>query len=340
VTTEKVYTMTAEQRLPCDLHDSGDLGRFTHVTPSTLADSDNEVLVEADSDSDMPTLKTRTDRNFSNIPAPNRNKGTDGRKKATTTGPLADPVLSEDLLHHLVVQNKILTDQNKALTKRVNLFDPFSVALPSPEVPSEYVPCPMPDIPPLPSVQPCPPEPFPPELTNPSKRRTKESKNDNVYTREKELWDVLERLLRVIEATAAPSSPGPSTVKAKAWDPNDDDDTFTPFQDHPAWELTASTEEIMLSISKGAFMIQLADIERKFGIGHKSKKYGKKKKSKLDTNRFEILERLDLPPWAWKALGFVQTFLLVFILIQLSFVGGDVFSLFKKSPKDSLWLRF
>ena len=53
-----------------------------------------------------------------------------------------------------------------------------------------------------------------------------------------------------------------------------------------------------------------------------------------------MFDRNDLMPYAWKALGLLQNFLLVFVMIQLSLVGGDMFNFFKKSPKNSSWLGF
>jgi hypothetical protein len=316
--------MTTAHKLPYDLHDPSDLGRFTHVIPSTLADSEHEVLVEADSDSDIPGLNTRKDRDFSNVPENGLKKGKDHKKKASTNN-----ILNEYIVHDLLDQNKVLTNQNKALTRRVELLDPFPVMLPAPEVSFEDFHGPMSDIPPYPST-----EPFVPDLTVPVKRKTKGSKDYKVLTQEKELWDVLTRLLRVLEAAAAPSTAGPSAVKYKSWDYNYDNDPF-----NTACDPTASPEEIMLAISKSAFMSQLADAERKSGLNQKGKKYGKKAKSETKTGRFVSFDKVDLPTWAWKALGLLQTFLLVFVMIQLSLAGGDVFSVFKKSPKNSSWLK-
>jgi hypothetical protein len=53
-----------------------------------------------------------------------------------------------------------------------------------------------------------------------------------------------------------------------------------------------------------------------------------------------MFDRDELVSYAWKALGLLRNFMLVFIMIQLSLVGGDVFHFFKKGPKNSSWLGF
>jgi len=328
--------MTTEQRLPYDLHDSSDLGRFTHINPSTLADSDDEAVVEADSDSDIPNLKTRIDWAFSDLPSSGQKKGTDRAKNAPKLVLPADPVMSEDMIYHLMDQNKILQSQNKALAKRVELLDPFLVAAPSPEMGFDYVHCPVPDILPHPSAQSCPPESFMPDFAPPVKRKLNGSKDKKAYTQESELWDALSRLLRVLEAATKSSTADSAAAKPKRWESSNDNDVHG----SPASHSAGSYEEFMLSLSKIAFMTQLEDAERKLGINMKSKKAGKKSKSKTNTSRFVLFDGVKLPPWAWKALGIVQIFFLVFVMIQLSLVGGGMFSFFKKSPKDSLWLKF
>ena len=335
--------MTAEQKLPYDLHDSTDLGRFTHVTPSTLTDSEHEVLVEVNSDSDIPAPKAPKKRNPPDVLANGRKQVTDRKKKAPTNELRTELVVADDLLYHLMDQNKTLLDQNKALTRRVELLEPFPVALPRPEFPFEPVPIPMPEPPPHFNAHPCPPEPFSPEFAEPVRRKPKDPKDDKIYAQSKELWDALGRLLRVLEAAAPPPSADSAIVNSRPWETYECVDMFDSMPIPHCYvppDPTASHEEIMLAISKDTVMSRLNDAERKFGINQKSKKYGKKGKPKTETGRFTLFDTADLPPWAWRALGFLQTFLLVFVMIQLSLVGGGVFSFFQKSPKDSSWLNF
>jgi len=340
--------MATEPPLPYDLHDSNDLGRFTHVAPSTLTDSEHEVIVEADSDSDIPSLKARKDRSSSSLPVNGRKKGPVIKKKPPPIiDPQPIPLIPEDLLYHLMDQNKVLMDQNKALTQRLEPSDPFPIF--REEIPVVHERPIMPEYPPSPPhFQPCP-EQFQPEFPQPPqpmKRRPKEATEDKLYTQCKELWDVLPRVLRVLEAAApAPTTDPTTAVKSNPWvdvynDPFTNDVIFA--QCSPYFEPGASHEERMLAISKDAFLKGLAETERRFGLNPKPKKYSKKAKSKTDNNaKFKItFDRDDLMPYAWKALGLLQNFLLVFVMIQLSLVGGDMFQFLKKSPKNSSWLGF
>jgi hypothetical protein len=102
----------------------------------------------------------------------------------------------------------------------------------------------------------------------------------------------------------------------------------------------ASYEETMFFISRDTFLKALGEAERRFGVRPKYKKYGKKAKPKTDDAKFKMFDRDELVPYAWKALGLLRNFMLVFIMIQLSLVGGDVFHFFKKGPKNSSWLGF
>jgi hypothetical protein len=330
--------MATEQPLPYDLQDSNDLGRFTHVAPSTLSDSEHEVLVEADSDSDVPVLKSRKDKSSSSLPINGHKKGPVVKKKSPPSVPLPNPIMSEDMVYHLMDQNKTLMDQNKVLTQRLEPSDPFPI-FPRDEIPVVHE-RPVPD---PPHFQPCP-EPFLPDFAQPvMKRKSKDASEDKLYDQCKELWDVLPRVLRLLEAAAPPPPSSPSAnssmVKFDQWGIPYYDDPFAQYLP-PLYESGASHEERMFAISKDTFLKGLAEAERRFGISPKSKKYGKKAKPKTDDAKFKMFDRNDLMPYAWKALGLLQNFLLIFVMIQLSLVGGDVFHFFKKSPKNSSWLGF
>jgi len=336
--------MATEPPLPYDLHDANDLGRFTHVVPSTLTDSEHEVIVEADSDSDIPSLKARKDRSSSRLPVNGRKKGPVIKKKLPPIEPQPTPLIPEDLLYHLMDQNKVLMDQNKALTQRLEPSDPFPIVFPREEIPVVHERPIMPDYPPSPPhFQPCPEQFLPDYAPPPVKRKPKEATEDKLYAQCKELWDVLPRVLRVLEAAApAPTADSPA-VKSKPWV----DDFYDPFNDmilaqySPPYEPGASHEEKMFAISKDNFFKGLADAERRFGINQKPKKYGKKAKPKTDNSaKFKTFDRDDLMPYAWKALALLQNFFVVFVMIQLSLLGGDMFQFFKKSPKNSSWLGF
>lgn len=331
--------MATEQSFPRGRRASSDLGRFTRVAPSTAADSEHEVLVEMDSDSDILSLKGRENRDHSSDSERGRKKITHRKKQSPTTNGLQpDPVISEDLLYHLMDQNKILMDQNKALTKRVDLLDPFPIACPRAEPPLVH------EYPPLPHDMPYPPQdPYLPDFAQPTKRKPKESKDDKLYAQCKELWEVLPRLVRVLEAAATTPNADVAIVKPVAWNAVDHGG---PFAEVPIWipspldSAPVPSEEIMLSMSKNVFMSVLADAERKYGINQKSKKNGKKLKSKVDAGKFMGFSKAELMPWVWKALGFMQTFLLVFLMIQLSLVGRDALGVSQKSSKSGAWLGF
>lgn len=335
--------MATEPPLPYDLHDSNDLGRFTHVAPSTLTDSEHEVIVEADSDSDIPSLKARKDRSSSTVPVNGRKKGPVIKKKPPPIEPQPIPLISESLLYHLMDQNKVLMDQNKALTQRLEPSDPFPIVFPREEIPVVHE-HPMPDYPPSPPhFQPCPEQFLPEFAPTPVKRKPKEATEDKLYAQCKELWDVLPRVLRVLEAAAPATIADPTAaVKSNPSVTCHDD----PFKDlilpayPPIFEPGTPHEERMLAISKDAFLNGLAEIERRFGLSPKPKKFGKKVKPKTDNAKFKTFDRDDLMPYLWKALGLLQNFLLVFVMIQLSLLGGDMFQFFKKSPKNSPWLGF
>lgn len=336
--------MATEKPLPYDLHDSNDLGRFTHVAPSTLTDSEHEVLVEADSDSDVPSLKARKDRSSASLPINGRKMGLSGKMKPLPSEPHTNPLMSEDLLYHLMDQNKILMDQNKVLTQRLEPSDPFPIVFPKDEIPviHEHRPAP-PEFPP--QFHPCP-EQFVPDFAQPVKRKPKNATDEQLYMQCKDLWDALERVLRVLDAAAPPPSPptaDATVARSKPiidfYDYNDPfDNMVIPY--YPPCDPLGSPEERMLIASKEALMGQLYAAERKFGVTQKSKKFGKKAKAKTDNAKFKLFDKKDLMPWAWKALGLLQNFLIVFVMIQLSLVGGDVFNFFKKSPKNSSWLGF
>lgn len=332
--------MAAEQSLPYDLHDSNDLGRFTHVAPSTLTDSEHEVIIEVDSDSDVPKLKARKDRSTSSLPVNGRKKGSIGKKMPPPSESPTKALMSEDLLYHLMDQNKILMDQNRVLTQRLEPSDPFATPFPRDEFPVVvHEPPPITEVLHPLNVQPCP-EPFPSDFAPPVKRKPKDATEDKLYAQCKELWDVLPRVLRVLEAAAKPSKVDLTAVKSNQLDT----DLFAGMTltqlFPPCYDSGTSHEERMLAISKETLLERLADVESRYGVNQKPKKFGKKAKSKADNGKLKLFDRDDLMPWAWKALGLLQNFLLVFIMIQLSLVGGDVFHFFKKSPKNSSWLGF
>jgi len=325
--------MATEQPLPYDLHDSRDLGRFTHVASSTLTDSEHEVLVEADSDSDVPDLKARKDRSSWSLPVDGRKKGPDRKKKSLSSELHTDPVVSEDLLSQVMEQNKMLIHQNKVLMKRLEPSDPFPIVFPTDDAPMVYEPSPMPEIMHNPAVQ-AYPEPFPPDFAQPVKRKSKNATEDKLYAQCRGLWDVLPRVLRVIEAAAKP--PNADGTVAKSYY----DGPFDNYPDLSYLLIHDPSERESCASSKDRFVKELAEAERKFGISHKPKKLGKKVKAKTGNGKLKLFDKNDLVPWAWKALGLLQNFLLVFVMIQLSLVGGDVFHFFKKSPKNSSWLGF
>ncbi|GAB7326600.1 hypothetical protein MBLNU13_g10575t1 [Cladosporium sp. NU13] len=334
--------MAAEQPLPYDLHDSNDLGCFTHVAPSTLTDSEHEVIIEVDSDSDVPSLKARKDRSTASLPVNGRKKGLIGKKKPLPSGPHTNPLMSEDLLYHLMDQNKILMNQNKVLTQRLEPSDPFAGAFPRDDYPVIHEPPPIPEVLHPLNVQPCP-EPFPPDFAQPVKRKSKEAAEDKLYAQCKELWDVLPRILRVLKAAAPLPTPNVTAVKTNPSDTPECDDVFanmTLTQCFLPYDPRASSEERMLALSKVALLDQLADVEWNYGVNQNSKKFGKKAKPKTDNGKLKFLDRDDLMPWVRKGLGVLQKFLLVFVIVQLSLVGGDVFHFFKKTPKNSSWLGF
>lgn len=340
-------TMAAEQPLPYDLHDSNDLGRCTHVAPSTLTDSEHEVIIEVDSESDVPSSKARKDRSTASLPVNGRKKGPIGKKKAPLSEDPIIPLLSEDLLYHLMDQNKILMDQNKVLTQRLEPSDPFAAVLSKDGNPLVYEQPPMPEMVHPMGAPPCP-EPFLPDFAQPVKRKPKDVKEDKFYAQCKELWDVLPRVLRVLEAAAPPPPPPPPppTAKVVEYDPwgvpyPDAFDGMTLTQVMPLYEPGASKEEKSFATSKDNFLRGILEAERKFGVSNKAKKFGKKAKPKTGNTKLKFLDRDSLMPWAWKALDLLQKFLVVFVMIQLSLlVGGDVFGFFKKSPKNSSWLGF
>jgi hypothetical protein len=149
----------------------------------------------------------------------------------------------------------------------------------------------------------------------------------------------------VLEAAAPPPPPPPPAAKIVEYDPwgvpyNDPFDGMTFTQMMPLYEPGASHEEKSFATSKDNFLSRILEAERKFGVNNKPKKFGKKAKPKTDNTKLKLLDRDDLMPWAWKALGLLQNLLLVFVMIQLSLLSGDVFGFFKKSPKSSSWLGF
>jgi len=338
--------MATEQPLPYDTHDSNDLGRFTHVAQSTLTDSDHEVIIEVDSDSDVPSLKARKDRSTASLPVNGHKKSPISKKKTPLSEPPIIPLLSEDLLYHLMDQNNILMDQNKMLTQRLEPSDPFAAVLSKDGIPLVHEQPPMPEMV-RPMGVPPSPEPFPPDFSQRVKPKPKDVTEDKFYAQCKELWDVLPRVLRVLEAAAPPPPPPPPTAKVVEYDPwgvpyNDPFAGMTLTQFMPLYEPGASHEEKSFATSKDNFLRGILEAERKFGVSNKPKKFGKKAaKPKTDNAKLKFFDRDDLMPWAWKALDLLQKFLVVFVMIQLSsLVGGDVLGFFKKSPKNSSWLGF
>lgn len=225
---------------------------------------------------------------------------------------------------------------------RLEPSDPFATPFPGEEIPVGHEPPPMPEVLHPLNVQPCP-EPFPPDFAQPVKRKSKAATEESLYTQSKELWDVLFRVLRVLEAAAKPPTASSTAVKSNPSDARECDDIFANMsftQIFPPFDPTISNEERMLTLSKEALLNRLADVEWKYGVNQKSKKFSKKPKPKTDNGKLKLFDRDELMPWAWKALGLLQNFLIIFIMIQLSLVGGDVFGFFKKSPKNSSWLGF
>jgi hypothetical protein len=323
--------MAMEPKLPQDLQDSNGLRRPTHITPSLTTDSEHEVLVELNSDSDMPSSKARKDRHASSAATTGRKKVVDRRRRISTSPFPGGPILSEDLLYHMMEQNKLLMDQNKALTKRVEALEPAAPCLPPPEAPVMF------DHP----LQPGLPDLFPqfpvPELVQPGKSKTKKSDDDKLHAQQREMWEVFLRLLRVVEAATKPAN-----SNTAAMNPSEDDfhahmaawssDGF-PF---PPIEMPGSEEE-MLHKSRIAFVSALSDAEWKFGVLPKPKK-GKKVKAKIDTGKLKMFSKADLMPGVWKTLGLLRMVVLIFIMMQLSVIGGDLLRVSKDSPKNSAWL--
>jgi len=233
-------------------------------------------------------------------------------------------------------------DQNKALTQRLEPSDPFPIVYPRDEIPVVHE-RPLPEYPQPPHFQPCP-EPFVPDFAQPVvKRKPKDATEDKLYDQCKELWDVLPRVLRLLEAAAPPPPADLTAVKTDPWGVPYYDDPFANMsmaQFLPLYEPEASQEEKSFAIAKDTFLRGLGEAERRFGISNKAKKYGKKAKPKTDSAKYKMFDRDDLMPYALKALGLLQNFLLVFVMIQLSLVGGDMFQFFKKSPEKSSWLGF
>ena len=261
--------MATEPPLSYDLHDSDDLGHFTHVAPSTLTDSEHEVIIEVDSESNGPRLKARKDRSTASLPVNGHKKGSIGKKKPGSSEPRTNPLMSEDLLYHLMDQNKILMDQNRVLTQRLEPSDPFATLFPRDETISV-----VPEPPPLPevlhplNVQPCP-EPFPPGFAQTVKRESEDGTEDKLYAQCKELWDVLPRVLRVLEAAVPLPAPNITAVKSNRSDARECDDAFvnmTLTQFFPPYDPEVSHDERKLALSKDALLNRLADVERRYGV--------------------------------------------------------------------------
>jgi hypothetical protein len=327
--TMETTPQTKSPRHPLEASDSR---RFTRITPSVTTDSEHEVLVELNSDSDIPMSKARKDRYASSAAITDRKKIVD-RKKRTSTSPFpGGPILSEDLLYHLMEQNKLLMDQNKALTRRVEILEPAMPTFPPPEVPVVW------DLP----LHPGPPDLFPelrvPETVKPVKPKSKRLDEDELYAHYREIWDVLPRLLRLIEATA-------KSTKLNT--------PLGNFPEHHLDEIIAGAgmdefmyamqgmfrpdETTLLSSSKNTFSNALLETERRFGVDPKSKK-SKRLKSKLDTGRFDMISRANLVPVFWKGLGLVRVFVLIFITVQLYFMGGEMLRVSKESSKKNAWM--
>lgn len=331
--------MAMEHKFPRDLHTSKNSKRFTRMTPSVTTDSEHEVLVELDSESDVPIYKARADGHVLSIPTKGRKKVVD-RKRHTSTNELPTDPFSEDMLYHLMDQNKVLMDQNKALTRRVELLEPaIDCFPPPPEPPFERLICGRMagmDAPPHLS----------PNLAQPAKPKPRTLDDDKIYVGYKDLWDAMGRLLRVVETAAKPSSSGPATTVAKP-DPIENDmfgdDLFAamsppfPCAPLPQDDAPVLTDALLFQLSKDCFLAALGAAERTFEVNQKSKKPGKKIKSKVDAGKFKGFVRADLVPGVWKALGILRIFLLVFIMVQLSVIGGDVMRVSKESVKSSAW---
>lgn len=332
--------MPAEQKFPHDVHASDVSQRFTRVTPSVTTDSEHEVLVELDSDSDVPNRKARKGRRTSSVPAINANKKASDRKKQALTNDFqTDPILSEDLLYHLMDQNKVLMDQNKSLTRRVELLEPAIDCPPPspPDLPFDYpnaIPA-YPEFPPHPNVFSAPPLGPPP----PVKSKPKRVEDDKLYAQCREIWEVLPRLLKVLEAAA--KQPGPGTAIEAKQDLVEDYGYYDPFSNMSMYPPDLYDELTRLDVSKSSFLVCLSDSERRLGVNQRFKKSGKKLKPKADSGRFKVFAGVggaDLMPAVWKAVGFLPVVLLVFVMMQLSIIGGDVLRVSRESSQSSAWL--
>jgi hypothetical protein len=330
-TIVRTMETTPQARSPRHPLESSDSRRFKRVTPSVTTDSEHEVLVELNSDSDIPSSKARKDRHASSAASGGRTKVVD-RKKRTSTSPFpGGPILSEDLLYHLMEQNKLLMDQNKALTKRVELLEPAVPCLPPPEVP---VVCDLP----LPSG---PPDLYPelrvPETAKPVKPKSKRLDEDELYANYREIWNVLPRLLRLIEATAKSAKLGTPVVNLPEHH-LDDIITIAGMNElmYGMPDMFKPDETTLLSNSKETFSGALVETERRLGVDPKLRK--RKAKSKLDTGRFDMISRANLVPGFWKGLGLVRVLVLIFITVQLYWMGGEMLRASKESSKKNAWM--
>jgi hypothetical protein len=290
--------------------------RFTRLTPSITTDSEHEVLVELDSDSDLPNLKPRK----ADAPTKSRKKTEDWKKPASTLDFQSDhPVLSEDLIYHLMDQNKLLMDQNKTLTMRAGSLEPVKDGDEPPKSPTTYHRSPSDEV-----VFPAP-QPYPWEVSIPRKDPPKPLSDDQLLTNFRDLWEVLPRLLQVVEAAASSkiSTNGKSDLT------ND----LAPFDCLPFYDPFMSNAELF-ERQKDTFLNKLQDAERKFGVRPSLKKAKKGKAKRM----FGELKREDLMPSFWKGLGLVRIVLMVVIMVQLSFIGGDVVRVEKESGKMWGWL--
>jgi hypothetical protein len=325
-----------EPNFPQDLRDSNGSRRSVHVTPSLTTDSEHEVLVELNSDSDIPSSKARKDRHASSATTTDRKKIADRRKRTSTSPFPGGGVVTEDLLHDMIEQNRFLMSQNKALTKRVGLLEP---AVPSVLPPEAPVTCNHPLHPDIPLI----PEPFPqvpvPEPTQLVDTKSKKLDDDKLYAQYKEIWDVLPRLLRIIEAASKPANTD-SAVTSPSGPPlpgEVDYDFMARMQFECCPQPSSaqkSLEEMLFDCSRSTCDFLLLEAEQRFGVHPKLKK-GKKTKSKFDTGSFS---KANLVPGFWKGLGLVRVLVLIFIMMQLYYMGGEVLRVSKEKPKNSAWL--
>lgn len=109
LTTAKMHnTMTME---PHELGEASDSRRSTHATSFALGDSDHGVLLHLEADSHVPRLGSRRHKG--------RKKVSDRKAQTPIDRVQTTLSLSDDLLHKLMDQNRILMEQNKALTRRL-----------------------------------------------------------------------------------------------------------------------------------------------------------------------------------------------------------------------------